>query len=164
MEHTPSTQQTLDALKSRAGDSPILTVVTPLFETTNYHDEYRPKRITENNGDAQLLWETGEWQSPHFERLCLTLSRRMLSLTIALDHHHLSKSDIPQVGQEQPLRSTMVINQDTHMLFESHRYNGVSLARLYNENAVERFTPKLTHNLAVIGLYGYGQDVQREVS
>ena len=167
MEQITQTQQTLDRLRLRAEESPILPIILPLFETLNYQDDYYPSRVTEHNGDAQLLWETGEPHSSNFERLCLTLSKRTLSLTIALDHHHATNSlEIPVIPRsrfETAVRSSMVINTQSHSLYETSRNNGVLSGIHYENEAIDRFTPKLTHTLAFIGLYGYGQNIQQEV-
>ena len=167
MEQTTQTQQTLDTLRLRVEGSPILSIVLPLFETLNYQDEYYPNRATEHNGDAQLLWETVESQGGEFERLCLTLSKRTLSLTIALDHRHSHSSlDIPVIPRskyETPIRTTMVIDTRTHSLYETMKNNGVLSGVYYENEAITRFTPELSHSLAVLSLYGYGQDIQQEV-
>jgi len=167
MEHITQTQQTLDRLRLRAEESPILPIVLPLFETLHYQDDYYPSRVTEYNGDAQLLWETGELNSSNFERLCLTLSKQTLSLTIALDHRHTTDSleipVIPRTRFETAMRSSMVIGADSHSLYETNRNNGVLRGVHYENEAINRFTPELTHTLAFIGLYGYGQNSEQEV-
>ena len=168
MEQITQTQETLNKLRLQAENSPILPIITSLFETLHYRDEYYPDRVTEHNGDAQLLWETGEPRSNNFERLCLTLSKRTLSLTIALDHRHVNSSlevpVIPRSSLETPMRTSMVINSQTHYLYETNRNNGVLSGTHYEDEAITRFTPELTHTLAFMGLYGYGQDAQQEVS
>jgi len=170
MEQKTQTQQTLDKLRLQIEYSPVLPIVLPLFETLNYQDEYYPNRVTEHNGDAQLLWEAGKTQSGNFERLCLTLSRRTLNLTIALDHRHENNSfEIPVITHsnfDTPLRATMVIDghTQTHSLYETNRNNGVLSSIYYENEAINHFTPKLIHSLATLSLYGYEQDEQQEVS
>jgi len=168
MERVPQTQQTLDRLCLQVGDSSILPVVLPLFETLNYQDEYYPNRATERNGDAQLFWEVREGANNNFERLCLTLSKHTLSLTIALDHQRSnSYADLPVIHTfrtEAPLRSTMLIDAHGHTLYESKPNNGVLADISYNNEAVTRFAPKLANTMAALGLYGYGQNIQQEVS
>ena len=170
MEPIPQTQQMLEELKLSVGNSATLDMVTPLFDTLHLNDgdPHYPKRISIQKDHSQLLWEKGEWKSSNFDRLCLSLSRQTLSLTSALDHHHKPVDDIPSIPratQEPATRSTLVINPQSHILFETHRYNGVMLANLYEEDAVNKFTPALVHTLAVMGLYGYRHnEEQREVS
>jgi hypothetical protein len=168
MESLPETQQTLNELRSRDNNSSILSIVAPLFETVQYNDAYSPQRISQHKEGLQLLWQIGERQSDNYEQICLTLSRKTLSLTVALDHrHNLSVSEVPVLPRstlEIPSRSTIIINPQAQMLSETHRFNSVLLGTFYNEEAIARFTPELTHSLAVIGLYGYGQETEREVS
>ena len=168
MEHVTQTQQTLDTLLLHVEDSPILPIVIPLFDTLNYQDEYYPNRVTERDGDAQLFWEIGELPNYNFERLCLTLSKHTLSLTIALDLQPINRrNDIPVIPYNQvktPMRSTLVINTNGHALYESTRHNGVLTDNLYGDEAIAHFTPKLTHTLASLGLYNFEQNMQQEVS
>lgn len=168
MEYSSQTQQTLETLRLQNINSPILPLILPLFETIQYNDEYKPNRIYQHKGDAQLLWEIGEPREDHFERMCLTLSKQTLSLTIALDHHHtFSTPDIPTIPravQDQAVRSTFVIDSRSHTLFERHRSNATELGKYRGDEASARFSPELTHALAFMGLYGYGQMQHQEVS
>jgi hypothetical protein len=168
MERVTQTQQTLDRLCLQVGDSSILPVVLPLFETLNYQDDYYPNRTTERNGDAQLFWELREVSNNNFERLCLTLSKHTLSLTIALDHQRSSSyADLPvihTIRTKAPLRSTMLIDTHGHTLYESNPHNGVLVGTHYNNEAITQFAPKLAHTMTALGLYEYGQNVQQEVS
>lgn len=150
MEKMLTTQQALNKLRLQALDSPVLPIVTPLFDTLDYRDDYYPNRVSESDGYTQLLWKTGEQRNSNFEQVCLTLSRATLSMTIALANIRNS--------------SSMIIDADHHVLHETNRINGVLLGTHYDHEAISRFKPKLAHSLAAIGLYGYGQDMQREVS
>jgi hypothetical protein len=167
MENILTTQQALDTLRSQAEDSPILPIVVPLFNTLNYHDEYYPNRVSENDGYTQLLWKTGEQRYGNLEQVCLTLSRATLSMTIALSYSHdIDYDGIPKIhGSALNVQSSssMVIDANSHTLHETNKINGVLLGTHYNHEAISRFTPKLTHHLAILGLYGYGQDIQLEV-
>jgi len=155
MEQTVQTQQALEKLRSQAEGSPILPIVIPLFFTPNQ----QPKRASERNGDAQVFWEVGE-EPNNFERLCLTLSRRTLSLTVALEHQHLHNQPALRLGtneHETAARTSMVINSQTHALYQSNRGNGVLMEPRYDQQAIGRFMPELTHTLATIGLYSSAQ-------
>lgn len=149
MEKMLTTQQALNKLRLQALDSPVLPIVTPLFTTLDYRDEYYPNRVSESDGYTQLFWKTGEQRYDNIEQVCLTLSRATLSMTIALSNTQSS--------------SSMIIDADHHILHETNQINGVLLGTHYDHEAISRFTPKLTHSLAAIGLYGYGQDMQRQV-
>jgi|GEM_PF-6279506 len=168
MEHVTQTQQTLNELRLRVNNSLILPMVTPLFEILDSQEFNYPNRITERNGNAQLFWEAGEVQRNNFERICLTLSKATLSLTIALEHSHSQVSGntpiIPITTSEMPGRSTMVIDANSHVLFESNRSNGVLLGTHYDNEAIARFTSILTHSLGVIGLSIHSQGIEQEVS
>jgi len=168
MEQKISAKQVLDQLCLQAEGSPILPIVAPLFETLNHQSDYYPNRVSEDGNYTQLFWNRGELRSGEFEAICLTLSRETLSLTVALDHRHGSRqSDIPVIprpGLETPSRSSMYIDAYSHTLYETNPINAVLLGRHYEQEAITRFTPELTHALAILGLYGYGQAEQREVS
>jgi len=168
MEQLTQTQQTLNELRLHVNDSLILPMVTPLFDTLTNQSFNNPHRVSEHKGDAQLFWEVKEAQTNNFERICLTLSRATLSLTIALEHNHGNPSKnapvIPISTGEMPGRSTMVIDAHSHILFESNRSNGVLLGTHYDNEATARFTPVLHHTLGVISLNNYNQGSQQEVS
>lgn len=168
MEKTPTTQQALSELRLQARDSSILSTVLPLFNTLNYRDEYYPDRVSEQNEYTQLLWKKGELQKSEFEQICLTLSKATLSMTIALNHRHDSTSDgtptLPRSVVAPRSNSSLVISTGSCELYETNPTNGVLLGNHYDIEAISRFRPELTHTLAIIGLYGYGQDMQREVS
>jgi len=167
MEKKLTTQQAVDELHSKAEGSTILATIVPLFNTLNYQDEYYPNRVSEHNDYTQLLWKKGELQTGEFEQICLTLCKASLSMTIALSHRHDSKTDgvpiLPNSSLNARISSSMLIDTQTHALYETNPINAVLLDSQYGNEAINRFTPQLTHSLAVIGLYGYGQDMQREV-
>ena len=156
-----TTQQALNKLRLQASDSPILPIIAPLFNTLDYQDEYSPNRVSENDGYTQLLWETEVSRCGNLEQICLTLSRATLSMTVALSHRHNNTFNSLPAIHDSALNtrrsSSLIMNADSHMLYETNQINGVLLGTYYDNEAISRFTPELTHCLAAIGLHGYGQ-------
>lgn len=147
--------------------SPVLPKLLPLFEPIN-DAHLQPVRSIESREGIQLLWEQGAKAEPHFEQLCLTLSIRSLSLTVAINHHHASVPDgvipLPKSEEKGLVRSTLFIEGASHTLFKTNNINGTSQGIYRDHEAVEKFTPELTHALAVLGLYNHSQERRLKVS
>lgn len=168
MEKTLTTEQALNELRLQVKDSPILDIVSPLFETLDYENSYYPNRVSDNGEYTQLLWQTGEMARGNYEQICLTLAKASLSMTIALDHRHdtgfRGVPKLPGTDINTQSRSSMILNSNAHILSETNLTNGVLLSTQYNQEAISSFTPELNHSLVVMGLYGYDKGMRLKVS
>lgn len=168
MEKKLTTQQALDELHSKAEGSTILATIVPLFNTLNYQDEYYPNRVSEHNDYTQLLWKKGELQTGEFEQICLTLSKASLSMTIALNHRHNTKTEgvpiLPGSALNTRSSSSMLIDSNSQTRYETNPTNGVWVTLDGDRNPLDVFSSDLEHTLAVIGLNQFGQDALRRAS
>jgi len=152
MELAPHTQQMLEDFELNSLHSPIFPIVAPLLDPMYYSEENQPVRFSEQKNSFQVLWEKSKWGSNDFERICLTLASN--SLTIALSHRHDSfLPNQPVNSQKHPYRSTLIIDTDSHTLFQTHQHRPETLPNLHGRRAVTRFSRGLSHSLKTMGLY-----------
>lgn len=169
MEKVLTTEQALNELRSQVEDSPILDIVSPLFETLENENSYYPNRVSEKDQYTQLFWQTGELANGNYELICLTLAKASLSMTIALNHRHDTQfKGVPMLSSSASnnaqTRLSMIVDSRAHILFETNPIRGVPVSTRYDEEAIASFTPELNHSLAVMGLYGYDKGMRLKVS
>ena len=91
----------------------------------------------------QRRWEQGNPRGQNFEKLCITIGGK--AVTVAIEHHHPG-----QTGSL--LRATMLIDRNRHKLF----VRSVTEAREgrvdQGSRAVAKFLPTLQHSLGQLGL------------
>lgn len=143
MDTFPDKHTTIKEFSLRAGTSEFTPDLLPLLGAEP--KSLNLQRISDGPEYLQMLWQRELEQDAAFAQLCLTLSKKTLSLTVATNFNSENKA-------ESTTRSSLVIEGISHTLHTTNKYSAFSLARVYGEDAVAQFRPVLDHTFTRLGL------------
>lgn len=143
MESFANKHDVIRAFNLQSRTSELLPEVLPMLEADENWEHLQ--RITDNKEGLQLLWQKGLEREPKYARLCLTLSRTSLSLTVATDYK--TGSEVPQTS-----RSTLVIEPTSHITLHTvHRYSMHSLGIAEGTEVIHDFRTEFDNTLVGLG-------------